>query len=250
MALCLADSLLVDPALDERDLLARFCRWRDLGENTSTGACVGIGQTTLRALADHSRTGTLRASPRARADGNGALMRTIPAALRHFDDVERAVDVARRQSLTTHASALSAACCSRFVTLACGLLQGDDWAMATLRQPPVSMGATDTDLVPAGWWRGLSADDVRGSGFVVDTLQAAFWAVDSTATFADAVIAAVNLGDDADTVGAVAGALAGCRYGESAIPSHWRAGLVRRDLVENAAARLADVALLAPKGTP
>jgi ADP-ribosyl-[dinitrogen reductase] hydrolase len=249
MALCLTESLLFDPHLNERDLLTRFCRWRDHGEHTSTGVCVGIGQQTLRALADHDRTGALQATPRARGDGNGALMRVAPAAGRHWNDPERAVDVARRQSQTTHASSLSAACCARYVALLCALLQGHDWASARRFTPPGS----DTTVIPDGWWTGLGADDVRGGGFVLETLQAAFFAVDSTTSFEDAVVVAVNLGDDADTVGAVAGALAGARYGEGAIPRPLRDGLVRGALVEDAAARLADAALAdgpSAKGPP
>lgn len=243
MTLCLADSLLADPHLNERDLLRRFCRWRDEGAYTSTGQCVGIGQATLRALLDHTRTGAVQAAPRPRSDGNGALMRVIPAALRHFEDVDRAIDVARRQSLTTHASTISATCCAAYVTLAVALLQGEVWSTAIARRHPSWDGSQGPAVVPPGWWTALTADVVHAGGFVVDALRAAFWAVASTSSFEEAVIAAVNLGDDADTVGAIAGGLAGCRYGEASIPARWRGGLINGHVVEDMAARLADAAL-------
>jgi len=246
MALCLADSLLAHEDLDPRDLLDRFCRWRDAGEHTSMGVCVGIGQGTLRALNDYSRSGITCAVARPRSDGNGALMRVAPVACRHWSSTTKAIDLARRQSWTTHGSPLSADCCARAVELMCGLLQGDSWVGASARSSSLSTAtstATSTAACPpAGWWPGLTREQVVAGGFVADTLHAAFWAVDSTDTFEGAVVAAVNLGDDADTVGAVAGQIAGCRYGRAGIPARWLSALVGVERIEAVARRLADEA--------
>jgi ADP-ribosylglycohydrolase len=82
MALCLAESLIAYPNLDQKDLLDRFCLWASKGENTSTGVCVGIGQNTLRVLGNFHRTGTLNApETRQKSDGNGAAMRLAPVAV-------------------------------------------------------------------------------------------------------------------------------------------------------------------------
>ena len=83
--------------------------------------------------------------------------------------------------------------------------------------------------IAKGAWRGKSRHQIRSSGYVVDTLEAALWAVAETGSFADAVILAVNLGDDADTVGAVTGQLAGALYGAAAIPPEWLETLAWKD---------------------
>ena len=88
------------------------------------------------------------------------------------------------------------------------------------------------------------------SGYVLDTLKAALWASAGLRSFEDALIGAVNLGDDADTVGAVAGALAGALYGEAAIPARWASALLVRDRVLAAADGLADLAFPATPRRP
>ena len=82
-------------------------------------------------------------------------------------------------------------------------------------------------------WQKRDSDSINSTGFVVHTLEAALWAVDTTDSFAAALLKAVNLGDDADSVGAVAGQLAGARYGLSAIPTNWLDALILRETIEN-----------------
>jgi ADP-ribosyl-[dinitrogen reductase] hydrolase len=74
-----------------------------------------------------------------------------------------------------------------------------------------------------------SEADIKSTGYVIDTLEAAIWSVGTTKSFEGAILKAVNLGDDADTVGAVAGQLAGARYGLSCVPEEWRTKLVQFD---------------------
>ena len=238
MALCLAQSLLLRPDFDGHDLLTRFCRWRDFGDNTSTGRCIGIGQNTLRALSRFSRTGAVTADATRRADGNGALMRVAPVACRHWRSTTKAVAIAASQSRTTHASELSAAACELAVDVMGASIAGHRWDDVWPR-PVISAWPEEIARLGQGSWRSLTVDAVSSSGFVVHTLEAALWAVGTTTCFEDAVVRAVNLGDDADTVGAVAGQLAGARYGASAIPARWLSMLVKRELVEDCADALA-----------
>ncbi|WCR17353.1 ADP-ribosylglycohydrolase family protein [Paracoccus alcaliphilus] len=231
MALCLAESLLANPDLDERDLLERFCRWAQHGENSSTGVAVGIGQITLRRLGDFRRTGSLHAAPRSRGDGNGALMRVAPVAIRHFRDPRKAAEIAIRQSRTTHASVLSEQCCAFSVQLISRLVLGEEWSTA-LAEAQVELQAPE---LLAMLDRCNSAGEPPSTGYVVDTLEAALWAVSRTQSFEEALLAAVNLGHDADTVGAVAGQIAGARYGSEAIPVAWAETLVQRARIEKLA---------------
>ena len=90
------------------------------------------------------------------------------------------------------------------------------------------------DAVARGSFRHKAPSDIRGSGWVVESLEAALWAFHSSASFSEAVLKAVNLGDDADTTGAVCGQLAGAYWGESRIPEGWRNELAGRELIETA----------------
>lgn len=231
MALCLAQSLLEHPELDAKDLLDRFCRWASTGENTSTGVCVGIGQNTLRVLGNFHRTGALFApDTRQKSDGNGAAMRLAPVALRHWQNPVEARRIADLQSRTTHYSDLSASACAYLAAILCDLISGRDWtdALSAVLDPewPESI-----QRIAKETWQLRTLDSINSTGFVVHTLEAALWAVGTTNGFEEALLKAVNLGDDADSVGAVAGQLAGARYGLSAIPTAWRLGIVQSERI-------------------
>lgn len=233
MALCLAESLLEHPQLDPKDLLDRFCQWAAKGANTSTGVCVGIGQNTLRVLGNYHRTGTLQApETRQKSDGNGALMRLAPVAIRHWRDEQSARRIADAQSRTTHFSDMSAGACELTAALLAKLISGQPWEAAVLVPQNPSWHDAVKELDPSTNWSARSRDSIRSSGFVLHTLEAALWAVDTTSSFDEAVLRAVNLGDDADSVGAVAGQLAGARYGLSAIPPQWRQELLQEPRIE------------------
>lgn len=233
MALCLAESLLASPQLDPRDLLDRFCDWAASGANTSTGRCVGIGQNTLRVLGNYNRAGALQApETRQRSDGNGALMRLAPVLVRHWRDPQSARRVAGAQSRITHYSDISAGACELTAAILAELISGKHWDEA--RRVPPDPGWPDPvrGIDPSATWSDRPCDSVSSSGFVIDTLEAALWAVDTTSGFAEALLRAVNLGDDADSIGAVTGQFAGARYGLSAIPEAWRRDLVDSQKIE------------------
>ena len=99
-------------------------------------------------------------------------------------------------------------------------------------------GAAAITQVIAGSWRGRTRDTIRSSGYVVHTLEAAIWSVARTGDFRGAVLLAANLADDADTVAAVTGQLAGALYGLNAIPDHWRERVAWKDQLLAAARRL------------
>ena len=249
MALCLGESLLFDPAINAQDLLDRFCRWAADGENTSTGVCVGIGQNTLRVLGNFHRTGALLApETRQKSDGNGAAMRLAPIALRHWSNPQEARRTADLQSRITHYSAISAGCCEFLAATTSSLISGADWQGA-IRPEPNSEWPSEVQILLREDWTARSRDSIKSSGYVVHTMEAAIWAVDTTTSFADALLKAVNLGDDADSVGAVTGQLAGARYGYGAIPEEWLAQLVHRPKIEALAQDLF-VASLTPAGAP
>ena len=118
MALCLAESLLERRGLDVRDLMERFCRWRDLGYNSVTGACFDIGVTTDAALRSFRTTGEpLSGSTDPDDAGNGSLMRLSPVAIRWWRDRPKAVEAARLQSRTTHGAVQAVEACALFAEI-------------------------------------------------------------------------------------------------------------------------------------
>lgn len=245
MALCLADSLLECGDLDERDLMDRFVRWWLEGYNSSTGTCFDIGATTREALGRFRETGEpIAGSTDPCRAGNGSLMRVAPVAIRWHRDRACAEEMARRQSRVTHAAPAAVEACALFTGLLVEALAGAS-REAILAARPWPPGPLEIARIAGGSFHGRSRDSISSSGWVVHTLEAALWCVANTSNFAEAVLAAANLGDDADTVAAVTGQLAGALEGASAIPPEWRAKLVLGETIENRARAL----FLAGRGT-
>jgi ADP-ribosyl-[dinitrogen reductase] hydrolase len=240
MALSLADSLIGNNGeLDPKDLAERFVRWWKHGENSVNGRCFDIGVTTRAALASYLQTGVPRGDEAASAAGNGGIMRLAPVALAAHFDPDKAASLARAQSEVTHASP---ECLDAAEALARILVAGISGAgkAALDAAANLTFGCRKVRAIVDGAYRDKKRGDIRSSGYVIDTLEAALWAVAGSDTFETAVLKAVNLGDDADTVGAVAGQIAGAIWGFEAIPQPWRDRLAwRAKLVDLATALMA-----------
>lgn len=236
MALALAESLIAHPDFDPTDLMRRFVAWAEDGTYSCTGTCFDIGLTTRQALSRFMRTGDPFAGSTAPdTAGNGSLMRVAPVALRALDDDARAVRIARDQSRTTHAAAEAVEACDLFVRILREAIQGA--GKDALRSRPWNGTARIRDIA-AGTWRGKARSQIKSSGYVIDTLEAALWCTDQAASFEEALVLAVNLAGDADTVGAVTGQIAGAVFGASAIPQRWLGPLAWREQLETLATQL------------
>lgn len=243
MALCLAESV-VERGFDPVHQLELYVRWYRHGHLSSTGRCFDIGTTTRAALNEFER------QPRpfpgwtsGDAAGNGSLMRLAPVPLRWAFDRDRAIHLAGESSRTTHGAAACVDACRYYAALIVGAMQGqskDELLKPTNFTEPLMPLVAE---VAAGSFHTKSPPTIRGTGFVVRSLEAALWAFHSTDTFRDGALAAVNLGDDADTTGAVYGQLAGAYYGAAAIPAEWRATLAMRELIEQRADELLALAI-------
>lgn len=221
MALCLADSLLATGSLVPLDVMQRFKQWREEGHNSVNGHCFDIGITTSEAISRFTSTGNpLAGSAAPSAAGNGSIMRLAPVPIFLSHDITAAEEAAALQSMTTHAASECIEACRLMTRILVRLINGTAWQDATAAGDLVLQMPRIKDLA-AGRWQSKTRNDIKSTGYVVDTLEAALWAVETTTTFAEAVLLAVNLGGDADTVGAVAGQLAGARYGYRAIPRKW-----------------------------
>ena len=149
-------------------------------------------------------------------------------------DLEELVRYLIESSLPTHASPQCLSACAYFGLVLCGLIHGIDrqevlagnWE-PLLRLKQIHALHPEVEEVAAGSFRHKQPPEIVGSGYVVKSLEAALWAFHDAKDFREAVLRAVNLGDDADTTGAVCGQLAGAYWGESGIPQEWRDGLAR-----------------------
>jgi ADP-ribosyl-[dinitrogen reductase] hydrolase len=243
MALALADSLLASESLDCRDLMDRFVAWWREGEYSCTGRCFDIGITTRQALDRYRQTGDpFSGSTDPMSAGNGSLMRLSPVALRFWSDRTRLDSAAAQQSRTTHGAEEAVDGCRAFAGLLADAISG------TPRREVLASrsfeGAPAIAEVLKGSWRKRSRDKIRSSGYVVHTLEAAIWSVARTADFRNAVLLAANLADDADTVAAVTGQLAGAIYGLSGIPDQWLDQIAWKDRLLATAERLSEPLLL------
>ena len=231
MALCLATSLVEQGGFDAHDQMQRYVRWRNEGYLSSIGRCFDIGSTTSSALARFVRSG----EPYSGSDdphnaGNGSIMRLAPVPMFFAHDAQTAIALAAESSRTTHAAAECLDACRLFAAILLAALDGAD-KQSILFGPHLGLAAGPAlspkiQAIADGVYRDKQADQIRGSGYVVDSLEAALWCFWRTDNFRDAILAAANLGDDADTTAAVCGQVAGAYYGQSGIPGHWLKSLV------------------------
>jgi ADP-ribosylglycohydrolase len=247
MALCLADSLTTKKGFDPLDQMQRYVRWYRQGYLSSTGRCFDIGNTTRAALERFEHTRDPYSGPTdPQMAGNGSLMRLAPVPLYCARQPRIAIERAAESSRTTHGAPAAIDCCRYMAALIVGALRGasKDQLLASRYEPEPDVWRNvpllpRTTEIAAGSYKQRNPPEIRGTGFVVQSLEAALWAFYQTDNFRDGALRAVNLGEDADTTGAIYGQLAGAFYGEQAIPETWRARLVMRELITSLADKLA-----------
>lgn len=238
MALCLAESLVSRNGFDPVDQMDRYWDWYRNGYLSSTGRCFDIGNTVQAALTKYHQTGDpFSGSTNPRAAGNGSLMRLAPVVLFYFPDVQKIIHFAAESSLTTHGATECVEACQLFSEILCSLLSGKE-KDSTLPQTTVAPSMPTIKDIALGNYRNKSADEIKGSGYVVQSLEAALWCFYQTDTFEAAILQAANLGDDADTTAAICGQLAGASYGESGIPAQWLERLFMRAEITELADKL------------
>jgi ADP-ribosyl-[dinitrogen reductase] hydrolase len=246
MALALADSIAA-VGWDLNDQADRYIQWWQTGKYSVNGRCFDIGIATRNALAKYiAQRNALTSGDRAESSsGNGSIMRLAPVPIRFADLYQTKLNelsrLAEESSLPTHASEQCLSACRYLATVLSALIQGEDRAeVLSPTWKPLQLLNDIKPLHPLirqiaeGSFRQKQPPSIQGSGWVVKSLEAALWAFHNSETFEEAVLKAVNLGDDADTTGAICGQLAGAFWGESNIPESLRSGLARIDMLEDA----------------
>lgn len=242
LTLCLMHSL--SNGLNWQDQAAKFRQWKMDDLWTPHGQVFDIGTTTSRAIANYRAVDDPRlAGPNDQySNGNGSLMRILPMGLyfAHADSKTR-IELAMQASCLTHRHIRSQLACGFYVELVAHLVQGE-----SITDALVDVQQVFAQIIEEQYFQermtftrvlddqlgACHRDEIPSSGYVMDTLAASLWCCLNAQSYEQAVLTAVNLGNDTDTTAAVAGGLAGLVYGIDAIPKTWLTKLAKRDQIE------------------
>ncbi|NEQ23948.1 MAG: ADP-ribosylglycohydrolase family protein [Microcoleus sp. SIO2G3] len=246
MALCLAESLIEQQGFNPVDQLQKYVRWWREGYLSSTGRCFDIGNTTIDGLRQFEKTHEpYCGSTDPRSAGNGSIMRLAPVPLFYAKRPIEAIEKSAESSRTTHQATVAVEACRYLGALIVGAVSGvSREELLSERYSPVpgyweeNPLVEEIDEIALGSFKHRQPPKIQGSGYVVKSLEAALWAFYNSHSFREGCLLAVNLGDDADTTGAVYGQLAGAFYGESGIPESWRSQLAYQQRIESMADQL------------
>lgn len=244
MALCLADSIIAKGTLDPLDLMKRFERWASEGYNASryetqdgkkVGIPFGLGGNTRAALSRFSKDKTnpfVGGQNEERDAGNGSIMRLAPVAIYWHKNIQQAALMARLQSSVTHNVSEALEGAEFLAEIIVRAIAGEAKekifvSKLPFKNPLIAKLAEENAL-----WKKKVKDEIRTlPGRASLSLEAAMWCIHNTNTFKDAVILAVSLGGDADTIAAITGQIAGALYGEKMIPREWIETLAFHDKI-------------------
>jgi ADP-ribosyl-[dinitrogen reductase] hydrolase len=238
MALCLAHSLAYRNGFNAEDQMNRYCNWWQLGYMSSTGDCFDIGMTVVTALRGYLESkDPFQGSADPLSAGNGSLMRLAPIAMFYHHNLELMLRYAGESSRTTHGAEECIDACRYFANLLHAAFLGankDDILNCVLYKPTTEK----VSAIAAGQYLTKSESQINGTGYVVESLEAALWCFSTTDSFDQAILAAANLGDDADTTAAICGQIAGAYYGVKGIKSDWLDKLTMKDEITTIALEL------------
>ena len=250
LALCLMDSL--TEGLDYHDIMKKSLEWYHKGAYTPYGEVFDIGNTTRKALDSFTKgTPPLDCGGISERDnGNGSLMRILPLVFYieanygvEFKEQDDIFNIIHNVSSLTHAHKRSQVACGIYISIASNLLTSQNLESAVSSGVYKAKQYYDRNADYAEEiihfkrmmdknFADLPEDSIKSSGYVVATLEAAVWCLLNTSSYKECVLKAVNLGEDTDTTGAVAGGLAGLYYGYEDIPGEWLDSLAQRDYIE------------------
>lgn len=228
MALALADSIANGWSM--KDQMERYFDWFQNGKYSVNGMCFDIGNTTRQAMYQFENSGSYKAENNPDASGNGSIMRLAPVVIRYCEDVGLHYYL-MESSETTHGSSQCTDSCLALGIILKELMLGkskEDVLSPELFKT-IPLCALVREVVNGSYKQGKN---IQGSGWVIKSLEAGLWAFYSSNSFEETVLKAVNLGDDSDTTGAVAGQLAGAYWGYSAIPKALIDGLAKKEMIE------------------
>ncbi len=247
-ALCLTDSLVEKEGFDPVDQIERYVKWYKEGYLSVNETCFDIGNTTREALNSYIQTGNPYSGPDyEHSAGNGSIMRLAPVPLYYYSNPQNAINKSADSSRTTHQHPLVIDACKYMAGIIIGALTGQTKdKLLSKRYSPIpgywdeNKLHKEVDKIACGSFKHKKPPEIKGSGYVIKSLEAALWAFHQSTDFEEGCLLAVNLGDDADTTGAVYGQIAGAYYGETGIPTKWIKKLAKYKLISDLTNKLMD----------
>jgi ADP-ribosyl-[dinitrogen reductase] hydrolase len=234
MALCLGESLL--HRFNTEDQLKNYVKWWESGYLSSTDRCFDIGNTTKAALSHYLATGSPHSGQKdVWSSGNGALMRMAPLPIKYRND-GMYYNYVRESTKTTHATTQCIEASDLFAHILKDALNGVN--IKNHFNYGDKYSHDEINNISTGSYMRKTYEEIKGYGYAVDTLECALWCFQNTYNFKDAILACVNVGDDADTTAAVCGQIAGAHYGVEGIPSEWLEKIYMREYITNLALKL------------
>lgn len=248
MEIATIDSFIQRKTFDYNDIMTKWTNWIEKAEYTGAGEVFDVGRTCLTAIRrfNDGITPTECGLKDMYSNGNGSLMRILPVALYSYSkglsDFEIAKLVSDISSLT-HGHDISKLGCYIYVKYVVYLLKGLSKEEAYQKIKNDDYSFYDEDVVNV-YNRVLkenikeySINEIKSSGYVVDTLECAFWILLNANNYKETIVASTNIGQDTDTIGAIAGSMAGIIYGYDSIPTDWLDKLQKKDYLIDLAER-------------
>ena len=237
MELALIDSIISKKRIDYNDIMNNFVLWIEKGEYTPSGHAFGVGRGCLKAIYNYKKgiTPLKCGSVENQHLSNGSLMRILPVALYSYEKkLSEIQELVNNVSSLTHRQDSVKLACYIYVMYVIDLLDGidKDEAYKNMRERNYNYNQTSIDMYSRllkDDIRKLSIDEINSSGYIVDTIEAAFWCLLTNNSYKDTIIEAINLGQDTDTIAAIAGSMAGIVYGIKSIPEAWLNKLLKKD---------------------
>lgn len=242
MVLCTLNSIAQKGKIDLVDNVLEFSKWTENGYMTPHGEVFDIGITTLTSLRNYWKSKNVYTCG-GKSDydnGNGSLMRIIPVSLyNHFKNLSKKESIrnVHEVSALTHAHERSLIACGIYDFIVSELIKSPEKSSVISALKKAEKYYSDYKEIKHykrifdEKFIDTDSSLIKSSGYVVDTLEAAIWCLLNTDSYKDCVLKAVNLGEDTDTVAAVAGGLAGILYGYDSIPKEWINTLVKSDMI-------------------
>lgn len=230
MVLATMDSIIRKNRIDPEHIMMNFVSWYKYGFFTPYGYAFDIGNTTKAAIQRYTCcVSAMECGGKSEMDnGNGSLMRILPLAF-----VPHSIKDIRNVSALTHAHEISMKACEIYIDIATALLNGCEKSKA-VEEAFFSGIPADFERIASLPTNRIQRDEIKSTGFVIDTLEAALWCFLTTNSYRDCVLEAVNLGGDTDTIAAIAGGLAGIYYGtggENGIPEEWIEQIAQKEYI-------------------
>ncbi|MGV0924970.1 ADP-ribosylglycohydrolase family protein [Empedobacter tilapiae] len=250
MMFCLAESLC--NGYDVNDIAEKFQMWMHEGYWTADGEVFDVGISTrkainrLRVVKNPTEAGSTDESD----NGNGSLMRILPLAIFTKDlSIDERCEIVKEVSSITHAHNRSVLACIYYIEFALNVLDAENlieaylntnfWLKLFLEENDIYKNEFQYfERILSGKLIDLKEDEIRSTGYVIDSLEASIWCLLNTNSYKDCVLKAVNLGHDTDTIACIAGGIAGIYYDIETIPTNWIGKLARVDDILHLAEQL------------